>query len=75
MKKRNEKRAMQPVFAGESGVAMARHWEADVSAAARGGPNATGNKWRRQSASDNELIAALNMDAQLRPVRLEAPDD
>lgn len=54
---------------------MARCCGAGVSAAARGGPNVTGNKWRRRSVSENELIAALNMDAQLRLVRLEAPDD
>lgn len=58
---------------------MALPWReaggADVSAAARGGPNVTGNKWRRRSVSENELIAALNMDAQLRLVRLGAPDD
>lgn len=60
---------------GRCGVAMARCWGAGVSAAAWGGPNVTGNKWRRRSVSENELIAALNMDAQLRLVRLEAPDD
>lgn len=65
----------QPVCREDVALPWCNAGKADLSAAARGSLNVAGNKWRCWSASDNELIAALNMDTQLRLVRTEAPDD